>query len=258
MTTGTPSELMMQGANWVRCSAATVCLTGAGISTESGIPDFRSRGGIWDRFDPKDFDIRRWLGSEEVRRCYWLMAREGYPRVLQAEPSRGHTALARLAGAGRLPLLITQNTGGLHQKAGHGAEEIVELHGTSHFCVCAGCGERISRGEVQARVEGGEEIPLCGSCGGFLKPDAVFFGEGIEPDRLTRAVSGAESAEVFLVAGSSLAVRPAGALPERALLAGVRLIIVNEGPTRLDGKAHIILRGRTGDILPALVDAALA
>ncbi len=258
MTNGFPADSIAQAADWLRASAVTVCLTGAGISTESGIPDFRSRGGVWDRFDPKDFDIRRWLGSEEVRRRYWAMSREGYPRVMGAEPSKGHAALSRLAGSGRLSLLITQNTDGLHQKAGHDPDEVVEIHGTSHFCVCAACGERITRAEVQERVERGEEIPLCENCGGFLKPDAVFFGEDIAPERLERAVTGAESAEVFLVAGSSLAVRPAGALPERAVLSGARLIIVNESPTRLDGKAHAVLRGKTGDILPALVEAALA
>lgn len=258
MTSESPVDSITMAADWLRSSAATVCLTGAGISTESGIPDFRSRGGIWDRFDPKDFDIRRWLGSEEVRRRYWAMSREGYPRVVGADPSKGHEALSRLAGLGRLSLLITQNTDGLHQKAGHDPAEVIEIHGTSHFCVCAACGVRITRAEVQERVEGGEDIPLCDSCGGFLKPDAVFFGEGIAPERLERAVAGAESAEVFLVAGSSLVVRPAGALPERALLSGARLIIVNESPTRLDGKAHAVLRGKTGDILPLLVEAALA
>jgi len=252
-----PGISLAEAAAWLRSSEATVCLSGAGISTESGIPDFRSRGGIWDRFDPKDFEIRRWLGSEEIRRRYWEMAREGYPRVCGAPPSAGHHALARLARAGRLSLLITQNTDGLHQKAGHAPGDIVELHGTSHVCVCVGCGGRVPRPAVQRRVEAGEGIPLCGDCGGFLKPDAVFFGEGIPEDRLARSVAGAESAEVFLVVGSSLSVRPAGALPERALKRGARLIIVNEGPTRLDRRAHALLRGRTGEILPALVEAAL-
>jgi len=251
------TQALAQAAEWLRASGATVCLTGAGISTESGIPDFRSRDGIWTRVDPKDFEIRRWLGSEEVRRRYWAAAREGYRLVSGAAPSAGHSALARLDEAGRLALLVTQNTDGLHQKAGHSAERIVELHGTSHVCVCVGCGERLPRPEVQARVEAGEEIPWCRGCGGALKPDAVFFGQPVPPDRLARSVEGAEGAEVFLVVGSSLFVRPAAALPERALLRGGRLIIVNEGPTRLDSKAHAVLRGRAGDILPALVEAAL-
>ena len=236
----------------------TVCLTGAGISTESGIPDFRSRGGIWERFDPRDFDIRRWSGSEEVRARYWKMAREGYPHVKNAAPSAGHGALARLAREGELSLLITQNTDGLHQKAGHRLERVVELHGTSHVCICLGCGERVPREAVQARVEAGEIIPLCDGCGGLLKPDAVFFGEGIAADRLSRSVAGAEAAEVFLVVGSSLKVRPAAALPERALQRGARLIIVNESPTRLDARAGAVLRGKSGEILPDLVAGALA
>jgi NAD-dependent deacetylase len=250
-------EALDRAAGWLRASGATVCLSGAGISTESGIPDFRSRGGLWTRFDPKDFEIRRWLSSEGVRRRYWQVAREGYARVSGAAPSAGHRALARLAGGGRLSLLVTQNTDGLHQKAGHAPGEVVELHGTSHVCVCVGCGERLPRPEVQARVEAGEGLPACRSCGGALKPDAVFFGEPVPPDRLARAVEAAEGAEVFLVVGSSLSVRPAAALPERALLRGALLIIVNEGPTRLDAKAHALLRGRAGEVLPPLVEAAL-
>jgi NAD-dependent deacetylase len=253
----TAGENMPRAVQWLRESERTVCLTGAGISTESGIPDFRSGGGVWVRFDPRDFDIRRWTSSEEVRRRYWAATRESYPRVLEAESSEGHNALARLSRAGKLSLLITQNTDGLHQKAGHEPKKIVEIHGTSHFCVCVGCVEWVPRREVQARIQGGEKIPACGGCGSFLKPDAVFFGEPIVPERLSRAVDGAEASQVFLVAGSSMAVRPAGALPEKALMAGARLIIVNDSPTRLDGSAHALLRGRMGEILPALAGAVL-
>ena len=145
----------------------------------------------------------------------------------------------------------------LHQKAGHDPEEVVELHGTSHACVCLGCSGRVPRAAVQERVEAGETVPLCGGCGGLLKPDAVFFGEGIEAARLNRSVAGAEAAEVFLVVGSSLKVRPAAALPERALERGARLVIVNDSPTRLDPRAHAVLRGKAGEILPPLVAAAL-
>lgn len=252
------AQMMARAAEWLRDSEATVCLTGAGISTESGIPDFRSRGGVWDRFNPRDFDIRRWTASEDVRRRYWAATRETYSRVAEARPSAGHTALARFSQAGKLSLLITQNTDGLHQKAGHRAQEVVELHGTSHFCVCAACGSRVPRRGVHERVLAGESAPACESCGGFLKPDAVFFGEAIEPAKLDRAVAFSESAEVFLVIGSSLKVRPAAALPERALIGGARLIIVNDSPTRLDSRSHAVLRGRVGDILPSLIGASLA
>lgn len=206
---------------------------------------------------PKDFDIRRWKASTEVRRCYWAATLETYPRVLGAMPSAGHMALARLAEAGRLSLLITQNTDGLHQKAGHNVERLVELHGTSHFCVCVSCGERTKRVAVNDRIQAGEVIPSCG-CGGFLKPDAVFFGESIAPDRLIRAVLFSKSAQVFLAAGSSLAVRPAGALPEKALQGGARLIIVNDSPSRLDNLGDALLRGKTGEILPVLVNSILS
>ena len=251
-------ELIERAAAWVLESNSTVCLTGAGISTESGIPDFRSKGGIWDRFDPKDFEIRRWLASEDIQRRYWKVAQDGYNLVRNAHPSSGHFALARLSRHGRLKLLVTQNTDGLHQKAGHDPGRIVEIHGTGHVCVCVGCGSKLPRSEVHARVQGGEGIPKCEHCGCLLKPDAVFFGEGLSQEKLSRAAEASKKAEVFLVAGSSLAVRPAGGLPERARKAGARLVIVNEGPTRFDAKADIRIQGKTGEVLPALVDAVLA
>ena len=250
-------KLIEQAAAWVLESRSTVCLTGAGISTESGIPDFRSKGGIWDRFDPKDFEIRRWLASEDIQRRYWEVAQDGYNLVRSATPSSGHFALARLSRHGYLKLLLTQNTDGLHQKAGHDPDMVVELHGTSHVCVCVGCGLKLPRSEVHARVQGGELIPKCEDCGCLLKPDAVFFGEGLSQEKLSRAVEASNEAGVFLVAGSSLAVRPAGGLPERARRAGARLIIVNEGPTRFDAKADMRIQGKTGDVLPALVDVVL-
>ncbi len=249
--------LIEKAAAWVLESRSTVCLTGAGISTESGIPDFRSKGGVWERFDPKDFDIRRWLASSEIQKRYWEVALDGYDLVRSAAPSGGHLALARLSRHGRLTLLVTQNTDGLHQKAGHDPERIVELHGTSHLCVCVGCGAKSPRPEVHARVRGGEAVPRCRDCGDPLKPDAVFFGEALPPEKLSRAEAASRKAEVFLVAGSSLAVRPAGGLPERARRAGARLVIVNEGPTRFDAKADIRIQGKTGEILPALADAVL-
>ncbi len=249
--------LLAMASSWLCDSGFTVCLGGAGLSTESGIPDFRSRGGIWDRFDPKDLEIRRWLASDEVRRKYWRMTLEGYPLLCKAQPSPGHVALARMARAGKLSLLVTQNTDGLHLKAGHDPGGIVELHGTSHVCACVTCGGKFPRSAVQERVQRGELVPLCQNCGGFLKPDAVFFGEGIPEDKLARAREAAEAAKVFLVVGSSLAVRPAGALPERALLRGARLIIVNDAPTRLDEKAHAVFRGKAGEILPRLLQGVM-
>ena len=250
-------KLIEQAAAWVLESRATVCLTGAGISTESGIPDFRSKGGIWDRFDPKDFDIRRWLVSEDIQRRYWKVAQDGYNLVRNALPSGGHFALAKLSQHNHLDLLVTQNTDGLHQKAGHDLDKIVELHGTSHACVCVGCGAKLPRPEVHTRVQSGEAIPKCEDCGCLLKPDAVFFGEGLAPQKLSRAVDASKNAEIFLVVGSSLSVRPAGGLPERARKAGARLVIINEGPTRFDAKADMCIQGKTGDLLPALVNAVI-
>ena len=251
-------ELIEKTADWMSKSRSTVCLTGAGISTESGIPDFRSKGGIWDRFDPKDFEIRRWLASEDIQKRYWEVAQDGYELLNNATPSDGHYALTKLSRYDRLTLLVTQNTDGLHQKAGHDPDKIVELHGTSHLCVCVGCGNKLPRSEVHERVQGGEVIPKCKECGNLLKPDAVFFGERLSPEKLSRAIEASRQADVFLVAGSSLTVRPAGGLPGRARKAGARLIIVNEGPTRFDAEADIRIHGKTGEVLPALVNAILS
>ncbi len=230
-------------------------MTGAGLGTESGIPDFRSPGGMWTRLDQRDFTYRHYVGDLESRVRYWRMTPAYYAQNLRAVPHAGHRALTDLHREGVLRRVVTQNTDGLHQKAGFPEEDLIEIHGTSHWVKCLDCGIRETREAVNRRVEVGELPPHCPSCGGIQKTDAVFFGEGIPRDRMDRAVEWTDRADVFLVVGTSLVVQPAAGLPARAKARGARLIIVNREETPLDAEADAVLAGDAGEVLPSLARA---
>jgi NAD-dependent deacetylase len=245
-------------AAWLRESRSTVALTGAGVSTESGIPDFRGPNGIWTR-DPASerlSNIGYYIANPEIRRESWRR-RLDHP-AWGARPNAAHRALAALEAAGRLELLVTQNIDGLHLAAGSSAERLVEIHGTIRETACLGCGDRRPMREVLARVQAGEPDPACERCRGILKSATVSFGQNLDPDLLARAEDAAAGAELFLAIGTSLTVYPVARLPEIALDAGARLVIVNAEPTPLDDLAHAILRGQAGEVLTALVAAATA
>jgi NAD-dependent deacetylase len=232
-----------------------VAFTGAGISTESGIPDFRSPGGIWDQFQPILF--QDFLRDAEARRETWRRGLHTYPVVAAAEPNPGHRALVELERMGKLSAVITQNIDGLHQKAGHAAERVIELHGNAHGVQCLDCGARSARQVVHDQVRAGEAVPSCSTCGGILKPTTVSFGESMPVDALRRAERAARSSDLFIVIGSSLVVYPAALLPTYALEAGARLAILNATETHLDAAADVVLRGQAGELLPPIVAAAL-
>jgi len=238
---------------WVAAARRVVALTGAGISTESGIPDFRGPDGVWTR-DPeaeKLSDIRHYLGDPAVRRRAW-QKRLTAP-AWQARPNAGHAALVELERRGALHALITQNIDGLHQKAGSSPDKVIEVHGTMHEVVCRGCARRGPMLPVLERVRAGEEDPACAQCGGILKSATILFGEGLQPGVMERALRAAEAADLLLAVGSSLQVYPvAGAVPA-AKRAGARLVIVNAEPTPFDDLADAVLRGSIGEILPRLV-----
>lgn len=243
-------------AGWLRESRSTVALTGAGVSTESGIPDFRGPDGIWTR-DPKSerlSNIGYYIANPEIRRESWRR-RLDHP-AWGAKPNAAHRALAALEAAGRLQLLVTQNIDGLHLAAGSSAERLVEIHGTIRETACLGCGDRRPMREILDRVAGGEEDPPCTECGGILKSATVSFGQNLDPDLLARAEEAAGDAELFVAIGTSLTVYPVARLPEIALDAGARLVIVNAEPTPLDGVAHAVVRGQAGKILTALAAAS--
>lgn len=228
-------------------------LTGAGISTDSGIPDYRGPNGLWRR-DPeaeKLVTYAYYMGDPEIRRRSWRMRRE--TRTLQAEPNAAHRAVAGLERSGVPVRVITQNVDGLHQLAGMPARKVLELHGTARSFVCTGCHARGPMTDALARVEAGEEDPPCRECGGILKPATVMFGERLDPVVLGDAVAISKACQVFVAVGTSLQVEPAAGLAGVAADHGARLVIVNAEPTPYDDRADEIVRGPIGTALPELL-----
>ena len=241
---------------WVGEAERVVALTGAGISTESGIPDFRGPQGVWTR-DPqaeKLSDIRYYVADPDIRRKSW-QSRLGHP-AWTARPNAGHTALAALERRGKLHALITQNIDGLHQKAGNSAARVIEVHGTVHAVVCLSCGWRGPMQATLERVRGGEADPPCIRCGGILKSDTISFGQALVPEVIDKAMGAAAEADLFISIGTSLQVYPiAGAVPA-AKRAGARVVIVNAQATPFDGIADAVLREEIGEVLPRIVGSA--
>jgi NAD-dependent deacetylase len=218
----------------------TVVFTGAGVSTESGIPDFRSPGGIWSRYAPIMYDD--YLRDPEMRRESWRRGLEAYAPIAAAEPNAAHLAIAEWHRAGLVSGVVTQNIDGLHQKAGLPAEAVVELHGNSHGVLCLSCDARFARSEVHERVVAGESDPPCPVCGGMLKTTTVSFGQPLPVEAIDTAQRLHAAARLCLVIGSSLVVMPAAMLPETTLEAGGRLAIVNATETHLDHLALLVAR----------------
>lgn len=239
--------------SWMEQSGRVVALTGAGISTESGIPDFRGPQGVWTK-NPKAeklSDIRYYMADPEVRRLAWQQ-RLSHP-AWTAKPNAGHLALVSLEQRGRLHAVITQNIDGLHQTAGNSAEKVIEVHGTMHEVVCMRCNWR---GPMQAtldRVRGGEDDPLCKSCGGILKSATISFGQALVPEVIDRALRAAEKTDLLLAIGTSLSVYPVANVVPLAKAARARVVILNGEPTPMDDMADAVLRGTIGEVLPQLV-----
>jgi NAD-dependent deacetylase len=218
----------------------TVVFTGAGVSTESGIPDFRSPGGIWSRYAPIDYSD--YVRDPEMRRESWRRGMHTYPPLAAARPNAAHCAIAAWWDAGLLGGVVTQNIDGLHQKAGLPDEAVVELHGNAHSVGCLTCDVRVGRESVHARVLAGEEDPACPRCGGILKSTTISFGQALPAGAVARATQMHAEARMCLVVGSSLVVYPAATLPEVTLDAGGQLAIVNHTPTHLDHFATLVSR----------------
>lgn len=238
---------------WVEQSRRIVALTGAGISTESGIPDFRGPKGLWTQ-NPKAeklSDIRYYMADPEVRRLAWQQ-RLSHP-AWQAKPNAGHMALVALERSGRLHALITQNIDGLHQRAGNSAMKVIEVHGTIHDVVCMSCDWRGPMSGTLERVRAGEEDPSCHSCGGILKSATISFGQALVPEVIERAMQAAEETDLLLAIGTSLMVYPVADAVPRAKAMGARVVIVNAEPTPLDRLADAVLRQPIGGVLPQLV-----
>ena len=240
-------------AEWIVASKSAVVFVGAGMSTESGIPDFRSPGGVWDRYDPEDFQFQRFLTDERSRENYWKMATEMYDSMKDAEPNAGHLAIAELERLGKLDCLITQNIDGLHFKAGNSAQRVLELHGTAMAVACVSCGKRFEREPVQARIVSGEKAPRCEACGGLLKPATVSFGQAMPERETAEAYRRSEASDLFIVVGSSLVVHPAASMPVVAKRAGARLVIINRDETPLDNLADLVVHGEAGKMMEAIL-----
>jgi NAD-dependent deacetylase len=253
------SDAFAEAVEILSNSAQVLAFTGAGISTESGIPDFRGPDGLWTKVDPKDFTITRYLADPELRRRGWRMHLEGrlWGARARVEPNAGHLALVDLWQAGRLAGCVTQNIDGLHLKAGLPEEAVAELHGNVRQVRCLQCDQRWPTEEILQRVEAGEEEPRCRSCGGIVKTATVMFGEELPRTVLQHAWEMAGRADAVLAVGSTLAVWPAAEIPRAAVAEGRPLVIVNQGQTDMDDLAAVRIEGAAGEVLPALVEKIL-
>jgi NAD-dependent deacetylase len=236
-------------ADLIRERGPAVVLTGAGISTESGIPDFRSPTGIWAKYDPQEYATIEAFQADPGK--VWSFYALRFRALTEAEPNAGHTALAQLEQTGRVKAVVTQNIDLLHERAG--SRDVVEVHGSIRTSTCPGCGARYGLDEVLRLLER-DAAPRCGECGAVVKPDVVFFGELLREDAIDRAYELARSARLLLVVGSTLEVWPVSQLPEETRAAGGVVAIVNKGPTSFDDRAAVKIEGSAGETLAALVE----
>jgi len=246
-------ERIDQVRAWIDEALAIAVLSGAGLSTDSGIPDFRGPQGVWTKNPAaeKKAHIRFYLSDPEIRREAWRRRLESTIDAL--EPNPGHLALFELERRGKLHTVITQNVDGLHRKAGHDPAKIVEIHGNVREVMCMECGERAAMERALARVRNGEEDPPCRSCGGILKSATISFGQGLVANDIDRAERAAVECDLMLAVGSTLGVWPAAGVVPLAKETGSRVVIVNRDPTEMDGLADAVLRGSLSELLPLIV-----
>ena len=248
-----PDAVIAEVRGWIAAAKRIVVLTGAGISTESGIPDFRGPQGVWTKNPEaeKQATLQHYMADPDVRKRAWQSRVES--PAWHAEPNAGHRALVDLERRGNLDTLITQNIDGLHRKAGSSPSLIIEIHGTMREVVCMACGERAAMERALARVRAGEEDPPCRSCGGILKSATISFGQGLVQEDLIRAQAAAERCDLMLAIGTTLAVYPIAGVVPVAKRAGARVVILNAEPTQMDQMADAVLRGSIGETLPRLI-----
>ncbi len=242
-----------QVADLIAKAKTVVVFTGAGISTESGIPDFRGPGGLWTKYDPDDFTIDKFLGSTATRKKMWERLREG-GLMEDADPNATHFAIVELEKMGKLLSIVTQNIDNLHQKAGSNPDLIRELHGNMQMLVCLNCRERYPIGLIKEKYADSDNIPTCEYCRGILKPDVVFFGEALPQKTLALAMHEAEKCDVMLVVGSSLVVYPAAYVPAHAKQSGASLVIINRGATEQDSLADIRIDAPAGETMTKIIN----
>jgi NAD-dependent deacetylase len=243
-----------QVAQWIVTSKRVVVFSGAGLSTESGIPDFRSPGGVWDKYNPEDFYFQNFLASETSREKYWQMATEMWDPIKSAQPNPAHLAISELEKLGKLDCVITQNIDGLHFKAGNSEEKVIQLHGTAIFVSCLSCKKRYDRDEIQERIKNGVKAPRCDDCGGLLKPATISFGQSMPERDTQKAYDRSSACDLFIVIGSSLVVQPAASMPLVAKKNGARLVIINRDSTPYDDMADVVIHAQAGPTMASILE----
>lgn len=250
-------QSIKEGAELIKGASNILVFTGAGISTESGIPDFRSAGGIWDRYDPSDFYFQNIISSEKSREKYWEMSSEYYLVMKDALPNPAHLAIKAIEDTGKLLAIVTQNIDRLHHRAGNSPDKIIELHGTAFLVTCLGCGKSYQRDDIEERIAAGVKVPYCDDCSGILKPATVSFGQAMPEDNVFESIRFSRNCDLCIVLGSSLVVYPAASIPEEASKNDAKLMIINRGETPLDHRADLIIRDSAAKSMQRIMDLVL-
>jgi len=246
--------LIAQGTTMIKETEKILVFSGAGLSTESGIPDFRSPGGLWSKYDPSDFYFDRIVSDEKARIKYWQMSTESYQTMKKAVPNRAHLAIKALEKRGKLIAIVTQNIDSLHHRAGNSPDKIIEIHGTAFSVSCLKCGKKYDRDKIEQRIQSGGKVPYCDQCSGILKPDTISFGQAMPQEKMERAIAYAEECELCIVLGSSLVVYPAASIPVHAVETGAKLIIINRDATPLDHRADLMIHESVSEALGQMLE----
>ncbi|NIQ37871.1 MAG: NAD-dependent protein deacylase [Proteobacteria bacterium] len=246
--------LIAKGAELIKRADKILIFSGAGLSTESGIPDFRSPGGLWSKYDPSDFYFDKIVSDEKARIRYWEMSTESYQLMRDAAPNRAHRAIKILEDRGKLIAIVTQNIDSLHHRAGNSPEIIIEIHGTAFSVSCLSCRKKYDRDEIEERIKSGVRVPYCDECAGILKPDTISFGQAMPQDKMLQAIARAEESDLCIVLGSSLVVYPAASIPVHAVESGAKLIIVNRDETPLDQMADLVVHESVSTALGEMIE----
>ena len=234
-------ELIEKGAGMIKDAQKILVFSGAGLSTESGIPDFRSEGGLWEKYDPMDFYYQKIISDERARTKYWEMIKDVYGILQNAPPNRAHLAIKALEDNGKLLAVVTQNIDGLHHEAGNSPDKIIEIHGTVATISCLSCGKQYEKDGIIKRLHSGEEVPYCDDCSGILKPDSISFGQAMPEHKMSQAIMHARNCDLCIVLGSSLVVYPAASIPEYAVQGQAKIMVINREGTFLDRQADLVI-----------------
>ncbi len=234
-------ELIEKGAAMISEAQKILVFSGAGLSTESGIPDFRSEGGLWEKYDPMDFYYQKIISDERARTKYWEMIKDVYGILQNAGPNRAHLAIKALEDKGKLLAVVTQNIDGLHHESGNSQDKIIEIHGTVATVSCLSCGKQYKKDEIITRLDSGVMVPYCDDCSGILKPDSISFGQAMPEHKMSMAIMHARDCDLCIVLGSSLVVYPAASIPEYAVQEKAKVIVINRERTFLDSQADLVI-----------------